>query len=82
MLDALSSTPAAAVSRADWRQSLTWGDIISFRFPVEGSSELPPKKRPCLVLDIARLGERRYAMLAYGTSAYTKANRGYEIRLS
>ncbi|WP_340108451.1 hypothetical protein [Pikeienuella sp. HZG-20] len=81
MLDTITSTPAIAISPADWRETLTWGDIISFRFPVEGSDE-SPKKRPCLVLDIARLGERRYAMLAYGTSAYTKANHGYEIRLS
>ncbi|WP_340110336.1 hypothetical protein [Pikeienuella sp. HZG-20] len=75
MLDATQFTPAT-----DWRQTLTYGDIISFRFPVRGS-EIPPKIRPCLVLDIVKVGDARYALLAYGTSAKTRANRGYEVQL-
>lgn len=81
MLDATQFTPDTAASSADWRETLSYGDIISFRFPVRGS-ELPPKIRPCLVLDIVRVGESRYAQLAYGTSAHTHANRGYEVQLN
>jgi len=81
MLDNISTKKAARITSADWREALTWGDIISFRFPIEGAGALP-KKRPCLVLDVHRLGDSRYALLAYGTSADTQANRGYEVRLT
>lgn len=81
MLDTISTANAAHPSQADWREALTWGDIISFRFPVEGAGD-PPKNRPCLVLDIARSGGAHYAVVAYGTSADTPANRGYEVRLT
>ncbi len=79
MLDATPITSDAAANPADWRETLSWGDIISFRFPVEGSDQ-PPKKRPCLVLAIARLRGSSFALLAYGTSANTRANRGYEVQ--
>lgn len=65
----------------DWRQDLVLGDVVLFRFPT--TEDLPegeaPKRRPCLVLDTPQLGDRRFAKLAYGSSAYGSANRGYEI---
>lgn len=65
---------------SDWQKELSWGDIVSFRFPVE-DAEAIPKKRPCLVLDTATVGGKRYALLAYGTTTRSSSNRGYEIRL-
>ena len=60
---------------------LARGDIVLFRFPTaEEEAEIgAPKRRPCLVLDTFERGGARYVELAYGTSAMTKANRGYEI---
>lgn len=57
------------------------GDVVLYRFPVaeeEAESEAP-KRRPCLVLDAFERGGERYVELAYGTSAKTRANRGYEV---
>ena len=66
-----------------WQASLRRGDVVLFRFPVAasptGDDVASPKLRPCLVLDVhERLG-RRTATIAYGTSAQTRANRGYNI---
>ena len=57
------------------------GDVVLFRFPTaEEEAEIGlPKRRPCLVLDTFERGGARFVELAYGTSAMTKANRGYEI---
>ena len=67
---------------AAWQDHMAHGDIVSFRFPlaeeVEGES---PKARPCVVLDIERIGDRRYALLAYGTTSRRPSNVGYEIRI-
>lgn len=63
-----------------WFADLSWGDIVSFRFPVEDGEDVP-KKRPCLVLDTLLVGGRRFAVLAYGTSVRNNSNRGYEVRL-
>lgn len=71
----ISSAPAIAGGPADWREAL------SFRFRLEGVGR-PPKKRPCLMLDIARFGETRYAVLACGTSAETAASQGYDVQLT
>ena len=73
---ALSQVPRQAV--ADWRDALRHGDVVSFRFPVEGDGATP-KTRPCLVLDIEPHGARRHALLAYGTTSGSKANRGCEV---
>jgi len=66
----------------DWQQDLALGDVVLFRFPTT-EEDLPegeaPKMRPCLVLDTPRLGEGRFAKLAYGSSAYGKSNRGREV---
>lgn len=67
-----------------WQAELRRGDVVLFRFPLaetpsDGDEETTPKLRPCLVLDVhERLG-RRTATIAYGTSAQTRANQGYNI---
>jgi len=56
------------------------GDVVQFRFPLaEGERRRPPKKRPCLVLEIETKGSTRFVTLAYGTDVQTKANKGYWI---
>ena len=57
------------------------GDVVLFRFPLAEEDDEPgaPKRRPCLVLDTLTAGGERFVELAYGTSADTRANRGYEV---
>jgi len=62
-----------------WQDILSRGDIVLFPFPVVESGLDAAKTRPCLVLDVEVHGGNRRAALAYGTSAQTAANRGYEI---
>ncbi|MCF7748513.1 hypothetical protein GLP43_13190 [Sulfitobacter sp. M39] len=64
---------------AYWPDELSRGDIVLFRFPAVESGLNAAKMRPCLVLDLHGHGNNRRATLAYGTSAQTAANRGYEI---
>lgn len=65
-----------------WRDHIGVGDIVSFRFPCASEDDAtPPKARPCLVLDVETIGGHHYLVLAYGTTATTGANRGYEIRV-
>jgi hypothetical protein len=65
-----------------WRDHLTYGDIVVFRFPLsEGGETAPIKARPCLVLDIETIGDERYAVLAYGTTSRRRANSGEEIHV-
>lgn len=65
-----------------WRDHVAVGDIVSFHFPCATDDDATaPKARPCLVLDVENIGGQRYALLAYGTTATTGANRGYEIRV-
>ena len=64
---------------------LTPGDIVRFRFPVkeDGDGDVPrPKKRPCLVMQVATLAGHRFVKIAYGTSANSRANWGQEIIVS
>ncbi len=76
----LDKTLDARVS--EWKGHLSYGDIVRFRFPVSlPSDQDKPKVRPCLVLDTEELLGEKFAWLAYGTSANTNSNRGYEIRL-
>jgi len=53
---------------------------VLFRFPIRFAGEGDERKvRPCLILEVEEwLGEKRLT-LAYGSSAPTAANRGYEI---
>ncbi|GGM00360.1 hypothetical protein GCM10011534_22730 [Pseudooceanicola nanhaiensis] len=57
------------------------GDVVLFRFPLAEADDEPgaPKRRPCLVLDTLTAGDDRFVEIAYGTSADTRANRGYEV---
>ena len=73
--------PAHPAMGPDWRSCLRPGDIVVYRFPVaEGpTSSEAPKARPCLVMEIETLGGRPFATIAYGTSARSNANRGYEV---
>ena len=64
---------------AGWQETLSRGDIVLFRFPIIENGFEAAKTRPCLVLDVKGHGGNRRATLAYGTSAQTAANRGYEV---
>lgn len=76
-----TSRQPAATDR--WKTTLSRGDVIRFRFPVRKRQpdDTGPKLRPCLVLEVFTWGHKRFAKIAYGTSANTRANRGYEIRV-
>lgn len=65
-----------------WTDTVTHGDIVSFRFPVTEAEGVSPKARPCLILDVEEGDDLRLVTLAYGTSIGTRANRGYEIRVN
>lgn len=62
-------------------EQLQRGDIVLFRFPLAEEDAYPDalKRRPCLVLDTLSIGGSPYLKIAYGTSADTPANRGYEV---
>ena len=79
MLDFTQTNPKMT---AAWQDHIAHGDIVSFRFPLaeEGARE-QPKARPCVVLDIERIGDHRYALLAYGTTSRRPSNVGYEIHI-
>ncbi|MGP3699709.1 hypothetical protein [Rhodobacter sp. NSM] len=75
-------SPDPALVPADWRQTLAVGDIVSFRFPVEDVENVPPKKRPCLVLEVEPTDSVPRITLAYGTTVVSGRNRGYEVRIA
>lgn len=66
---------------AEDQTALQRGDVVLFRFPLSEEDDEPgaPKRRPCLVLDTLTKGNERFVEIAYGTSAETRANRGYEV---
>lgn len=69
---------------AEWQDHLTWGDIVSFRFPLQDDAEagVEPKKRPCLVIDRHQIGALPFVTLAFGTSADHKTTRGYGVDIT
>ncbi|WP_322865928.1 hypothetical protein U5922_006795 [Aquicoccus sp. G2-2] len=72
--------PQPLVPALDWAANPQRGDVVLFRFPVANSTDQePPKRRPCLVLDVRRRGAECFVELAYGTSSNGRANRGYEL---
>ena len=77
----LDATPLPETAVPIWQQTVAVGDILAFRFPVSEGGE-PPKLRPCVVLDVDQILGERFVLLAYGTSATTNANTGYEVRIS
>ncbi len=62
-----------------WQQDIAIGDIVLFRFPTTEKEGVAPKRRPCLVLETARIGGQRFVKIAYGSSAYGSSNRGREV---
>lgn len=68
----------------DWADHVTWGDIVSFRFPVLRRAEEPApcKKRPCLVLDRAESVDGVRLLLCYGTSVTEVRRTGYDIDIT
>lgn len=62
-------------------ETLAAGDVVSFRFPSAERPHALTKARPCLVLAVEDRLDGPYALLAYGTARFTRANRGYEIAL-
>lgn len=79
MLDAIQTN---LTMTAAWRDHISPGDIVSYRFPLaEKEHSGHPKARPCLVLDIEEHGGQRYALLAYGTSSRRSSNIGYEVHV-
>ena len=74
--------PVDVAQAANWKAGIKIGQIILFRFPVrENGNEEQPKLRPCLVLNTRRMLGKVFVELAYGTSAQTTANKGYEVRI-
>lgn len=62
-----------------WRDTLAAGDIVAFKFPCADDPSAE-KARPCLVATVDRtLGE---AVIIYGTSRWTGANRGQELHVT
>jgi mRNA-degrading endonuclease toxin of MazEF toxin-antitoxin module len=59
------------------------GDIVLFRFPVaEGHGSGIIKRRPCLVVNRKTVGGDDLIDIAYGTTAKSRANRGFELHIS
>lgn len=78
----LDTTTTVHTMTPAWRDYLSYGDIVSFRFPLaEEGSTGQPKARPCLILDIEVQGDQRYALIAYGTTSRRRSNVGYEIHV-
>ena len=77
--------PANDNREPGWEYALQPGDVVSFRFPLTegkfGAAGERPKARPCLVLEVGRVGDLRLATIAYGTSSKHKANRGRDLRV-
>ena len=74
--------PCPPCPSTPWHARLAPGDVVSFRFPVADPGRgARVKKRPCLVLEVRVVEGRRHALLAYGTSVRSRANRGREIRV-
>ncbi|MEN8833108.1 MAG: hypothetical protein ABF285_06170 [Pacificibacter sp.] len=66
-----------------WHNATKPGDVVLFRFPFnEDHKTDKPKQRPCLMLDVIEANGTKFVELAYGTSARTKANTGYEVRVN
>jgi len=78
MLDQTTDVLALPAKASEIRPLFAPGDIVLFRFPVEGGALLP-KLRPCLVLDVELRGEHGFVSLAYGTDTRHNSNRGYDI---
>ena len=81
MLDIQHTNPKLTPA---WADHVTWGDIVSFRFPVLRRAEEPApcKRRPCLVLDRVEGPEGVKLLLCYGTSVGDARRTGYDIDIT
>lgn len=68
-------------STPSWRDDVAPGDIISFVYPSKEDDPCLERPRPCLVLEVDRSGPEPEILVAYGTSALSRANTGYEVRV-
>lgn len=72
-------TDPIATLNAPWHDTLAAGDIVSFRFPYPDAPHAE-RARPCLVVDVDPIGGE--AVVVYGTSRWTDANRGQELHVT
>ncbi|WP_171006914.1 type II toxin-antitoxin system PemK/MazF family toxin [Shimia litoralis] len=81
MLDTYHPNPKRS---EDWRDHLSWGDIVSFRFPILDPplTDKTPKKRPCLIIDRDPKDGIPMVTIAYGTSQDTRKTRGYDLAVT
>ncbi|WP_340110607.1 hypothetical protein [Pikeienuella sp. HZG-20] len=78
----LDSAPRIPTMTEAWRDHVSYGDIVSFQFPLaEKDAQGRPKARPCLILDIEEKGGQRFALIAYGTTSRRRSNTGYEVHV-
>ena len=60
-------SPNSIIAEPNWQDTIQRGDVVLFRFPIDTDGELtPPKRRPCLVLDVRKIGDSKFVTLAYG----------------
>lgn len=79
MFDMTTTTTAPTPA---WAKTLQRGDIVLFRFPcAEKNPVEAPKSRTCLVLEVETREGQLHILLAYATSADTRANVGNEIHI-
>lgn len=69
---------------AEWRNHVSWGDIVSFQFPMFDNPEPShvPKKRPCLIIDRCLIGALTFVTIAYGTSQLMRKQVGFDLTVS
>lgn len=63
-----------------WAHDLRPGHVVAFRFP-QSDSQVSGKARPCLVIATQASHPWPAVTLAYGTTATTLANRGFDLPL-
>jgi len=76
MLDATTFLPTFT----QWRDAVAHGDLLMFAHPDGASSrDGAAQARPCLVVDLARIGGRRFVALAAGVPDHGGPARGYDV---
>ena len=65
-----------------WQERLAPGDIVLFRFPSSAGRGVVPVARPCLVLEVGTLVGTRQAVLAFGCTARSRRQHGFEVRVT
>jgi hypothetical protein len=63
-----------------WRDHVSHGDIVSFRFPSNASGQ--PEQRtvpPCLILEIEVHKGQRYALLAVGMTSHNRSHVNQDV---